>query len=142
MLERDREIQDRDIRVETLYTCSAVEVPHMAEYLSDASRPGREVRLATHLPLRMLLFDDDLAVLPSTRGQPQGRHRLHGSELVRSLHSVYDHLWRSATPFRVGADHSSEGPVLGGYDRAIIKMLADGVRTRPSPEVWASRPGP
>ncbi|MEU8837483.1 hypothetical protein, partial [Streptomyces sp900116325] len=64
MLLRDSEVMSRGIKVRTLYAQHICDVPYMGGYLEAASRLGMEVRLAADLPLRMLLFDDNLALLP------------------------------------------------------------------------------
>ncbi|MFI9628877.1 LuxR C-terminal-related transcriptional regulator [Streptomyces sp. NPDC052042] len=131
MLLRDKEMESRGIRVETLYSRRAADVPYVAAYLADSARPGREVRIAEYLPLRLLLFDDDRAVLPiDPEDSGQGALALHGRTLVRSLHALYDYCWRDATPsLPSSAACGGAGEiVLDGQEQVVVRMLADGVK--------------
>ncbi|MFI5978432.1 LuxR C-terminal-related transcriptional regulator [Streptomyces sp. NPDC051452] len=138
MLLRDKEMESRGIKVEALYPCRTAEVPYMAGYLADAVRPGREARTADYLPLQMLLFDDDVAVLPvDPEDSGQGALVVHGQALVCSLHALYDYCWHSATPAHPVPSSQAVEPVLDGPERVIVRMLADGVKD----EVIARRLG-
>ncbi|MFF1836709.1 LuxR C-terminal-related transcriptional regulator [Streptomyces sp. NPDC058231] len=138
MLLRDKEMESRGVRVEALYLRRTAEVPYMAGYLADAVRPGREARTADYLPLRMLLFDDDVAVLPvDPDDSGQGALVVHGQALVRSLHALYDYCWHSATPSHPVQASQTVDLVLDGPELVIVRMLADGVKD----EVIARRLG-
>ncbi|MEU2158874.1 LuxR C-terminal-related transcriptional regulator [Streptomyces sp. NPDC019396] len=139
MLLRDKEMESRGVRVEALYLRRTAEVPYMAGYLADAVRPGREARTADYLPLRMLLFDDDVAVLPvDPEDSGQGALVVHGQALVRSLHALYDYCWHSATPSHHPAQAAQAVDLmLDGQELVIVRMLADGVKD----EVIARRLG-
>ncbi|MFE2284657.1 helix-turn-helix domain-containing protein [Streptomyces sp. NPDC059443] len=129
MLLRDKEMEGRGISVEGLYLRRTAEIPYMSAYLVDAVRPGREARTAEYLPLRMILFDDDLAVLPiDPQDSSQGAFAIHGEALVRSLHALYDYCWHNATPVQQAQKISMAEPVLGSQDLVIVRMLADGVK--------------
>ncbi|MEU8505007.1 helix-turn-helix transcriptional regulator [Streptomyces brevispora] len=129
MLLRDKEMESRDIRVEALYSRRTAETPHMAAYLADAERPGREARTAEYLPLRMIIFDDDLAVLPiDPDDSSRGAFAIHGPALVRSLHALYDYIWHAATPSHLAPAGRTADPVLDAQDLAVVRMLADGLK--------------
>ncbi|MFF7635710.1 LuxR C-terminal-related transcriptional regulator [Kitasatospora sp. NPDC008050] len=127
MLLRDSDMHSRGISVQTLYQRRTAEVPYMASYLADAVRPGREARVAEFLPIRMLIFDDDVAVLPiHPQDSAQGAVAIRGRSLVRSLTALYDYCWLGATVVRKSAEPRE--PVLDGQELSIVRMLADGVK--------------
>ncbi|MEU1290480.1 helix-turn-helix transcriptional regulator [Kitasatospora sp. NPDC005856] len=132
MLLRDKEMEGRGIVVEGLYQRRTAAIPYMAAYLADAARPGKGVRVAEYLPLRMILFDDELAVLPiNPEDSSQGAFAIHGKELVASLHAFYDYCWHNATPVQhAPAQHASEqqAVALDGQDLVVVRLLADGVK--------------
>ncbi|WP_073920976.1 helix-turn-helix transcriptional regulator [Streptomyces sp. CB00455] len=130
MLLRDNEMESRGIKVEALYQRRAAEVPYMAAYLADAVRPGREARTADCLPLRMILFDDDLAVLPiDPRDSRRGAFAIHGKALVQSLHAFYDHCWHYAAPLqRAPERRQAVETALDSQELLVVKLLADGVK--------------
>ncbi|MCZ7456183.1 helix-turn-helix transcriptional regulator [Streptomyces sp. WMMC940] len=129
MLLRDKEMEGRGIRVDALYPRRTAEVPYMAAYLADAVRPGREARIAEYLPLRMILFDDDRAVLPvNPADSSEGAYAIHGRSLVASLHALYDYCWRNAAPSPSVLARAGEHVTLDGQDLVVVRMLADGVK--------------
>jgi DNA-binding CsgD family transcriptional regulator len=130
MLLRDHELAARGIKVDGLYQRRTAESPYMATYLADAARPGREIRTSDSLPLRMILFDDNLAVLP-TDPQDSGRGAvaIHGKTLVKSLHAVYNAFWYSSAPLGWEVERSDLGtPALDGQELLVVRMLAAGVK--------------
>ncbi|WBO65129.1 helix-turn-helix domain-containing protein [Streptomyces camelliae] len=129
MLLRDSEVMSRGIKVRTLYAQHIAEVPHMGEYLESASQLGMEVRLAAHLPLRMLLFDDSLALLPiDPQDSSQGAFAIRGTELVRSLQSLFDFCWHNATPFEPRSQKSHSEIEITAQEQLIVRMLAAGMK--------------
>ncbi|MFJ4336960.1 helix-turn-helix domain-containing protein [Streptomyces sp. NPDC088915] len=133
MLLRDKEMEGRNVEVDVLYQRRTAEVPYVAAYLRDASRPGREARTAESLPIRMILFDDDLAVLPiNPADSSEGALAVHGRTLLSSLHAFYDHYWHNATlPHQPPPRHQGDPtarPALDSQELVIVRLLADGVK--------------
>ncbi|MFJ3707140.1 MULTISPECIES: LuxR family transcriptional regulator [unclassified Streptomyces] len=134
MLLRDSEVMSRGIKVRTLYAQHIAEVPYMGEYLESASQLGMEIRLAAHLPLRMLLFDVSLALLPiDPQDSSQGAFAIRGIELVRSLQALFDFCWHNAAPLEQRSQNSrSQNPhseiEITVQEQLIIRMLAAGMK--------------
>ncbi|MBV6701294.1 LuxR C-terminal-related transcriptional regulator [Kitasatospora aureofaciens] len=129
MLLRDKEMEGRGIAVDGLYQRRTAAIPYMAAYLVDAARPGKEVRVAEYLPLRMILFDDELAVLPiNPEDSSQGAFAIHGKELVASLHALYDYCWHNATPVQQAPEQQAVALGLDSQELVVVKLLADGVK--------------
>ncbi|MCX5383351.1 helix-turn-helix transcriptional regulator [Streptomyces sp. NBC_00083] len=129
MLLRDKEMAGRNIEVEVLYQRRAAEVPYVAAYLMDAARRGREARTAEFLPIRMILFDDDLAVLPiNPADSSEGALAVHGRALMATLHAFYDHCWHNATLPRRPQEGRASRPALDSQELIVVRLLADGVK--------------
>ncbi|MFD6250776.1 hypothetical protein [Streptomyces roseolus] len=129
MLLRDKEMEDRGVEVEVLYQRRTAEVPYVAAYLRDAARPGREARTAESLPVRMILFDDNLAVLPlNPADSSEGALAVHGDALMRSLHAFYDHHWHHAALPSAARRPPESSPVLDSQELIVVRLLADGVK--------------
>ncbi|MFI8350671.1 helix-turn-helix domain-containing protein [Streptomyces sp. NPDC085596] len=129
MLLRDKEMEGRNIEVDVLYQRRTAEVPYVAAYLTDAARPGREVRTAEFLPIRMILFDDDLAVLPTNPADSsEGALAVHGRQVMNALHAFYDHCWHTATLPRQSEDGQASRPVFDEQELVVVRLLADGVK--------------
>ncbi len=130
MLLRDQEVVDRGIRLRTLYARHVAEVGYMNDYLHELAALGVEVRLAAHLPMRMLIFDDDRALLPiDPADSSQGAFAIHGLELVRSLDTFFDFCWHDAIPLdRVAAEDKAVDTPLSPQEELIVRMLAAGAK--------------
>jgi DNA-binding CsgD family transcriptional regulator len=128
MMLRDKEMEGRGIVVEGLYQRRTAVIPYMAEYLADAARPGRGIRVAEYLPLRMILFDDDLAVLPiNPQDSSEGAYAIHAKPLVACLHAFYDYCWHHATPLQHIVPEQ-QAVALDSQGLVVLRLLADGVK--------------
>ena len=136
MLLRDKAVLSAGIAMRALYLHRHAQDPFMAGYLEELAREGVQVRLATHLPFRMLLIDQDLALVPiNPADSSQGAFAIRGGELVRSLRAVYEHCWISATPFEAASGRPAQedaagqaGAALSPSEVVIVRLLADGAK--------------
>lgn len=129
ILLRDAEMISRNIKIRSLYAQHVAEVPHMMEYLVSAAKLGMEVRLAPYLPLRMLIFDESLALLPiDPQDSSQGAFVIRGTELVRSLQAFFDFCWQNAVPLQSHTAAGRPNIDLTAQEELIIRMLASGMK--------------
>ncbi|MER8187961.1 helix-turn-helix transcriptional regulator [Kitasatospora sp. NPDC094015] len=129
MLLRDQEVIGRGIEVRTLYARHVAEVPHMADYLAEITRLGMDVRISAHLPLRMLIFDEGLALLPiDPQDSSRGAFAIRGTELVRSLQTFFDFCWHDAAPLDRGRPGAAVDVPFTAQEHLIVRMLAAGVK--------------
>lgn len=136
MLLRDKAVLSAGISMRALYLRRHAQDPFMAGYLEELALAGVQVRVATHLPFRMLLIDQDLALVPiNPADSSQGAFAIRGGELVRSLRAVYEHCWISAAPFETASGRPAQDESTGQGDAAlspseevIVRLLADGAK--------------
>lgn len=129
MLLRDKEVIDRGIQVRSLYERHIAEIDYFAEYLTEVTRLGMEVRLTDHLPLRMLIFDDNCALVPvNPQDSTEGALAVHGGELVRSFQAVFDYCWHNALSWGQLTENRSQTVAFSAQERLIIRMLAAGAK--------------
>lgn len=129
MLLRDKEVMDRGIKVRSLYERHIAEIDYFAEYLTEVTRMGMEVRLTDHLPMRMLLFDEDCALVPvNPQDSAEGALTVHGAELVRSFLAMFDYCWHNALPWGQLSENLSLTVAFSTQERLIIRMLASGAK--------------
>lgn len=131
MMLRDSEVVSRGVRIRVLYTQHMAEVDYVRDYLLDAAQAGIDIRLAPSLPLRLLILDDDVAVVPlSPEDSSLGAVALFGRTLVRSYQAVFDHIWAVALPLQslTAREGRHRAMLLGPQQRAVARMLAVGMK--------------
>ncbi|TXS43809.1 winged helix-turn-helix transcriptional regulator [Streptomyces sp. OR43] len=102
----------------------------------DSLRNGVQLRVADALPMKLVLADADLGLVPlavTPAGDP-GAVLLHRSGLLDALDALFESVWRAAHPLELsglGADTEptvaigAEGPT--DLDRKILALLLAGL---------------
>jgi len=129
MLLRDLGMLGAGIEVRALVLHRHARDPLMAGYLRELSLAGAQVRVATHLPQRMLVVDRDLALVPvDPEDSARGALAVHGTELVPTLRALYEHCWTLATPFLEDEAADPGAPEASPVEDVLIRLLAEGVK--------------
>ncbi|WP_431967213.1 transcriptional regulator TrmB [Actinacidiphila sp. bgisy160] len=102
----------------------------------DALRNGVQLRVADQLPMKLVLADADLGLVPlavTPAGEP-GAVLLHRSGLLAALDALFETVWRTARPLELpatgGEAESAVGPGAEGptdLDRRILALLLAGL---------------
>ncbi|MEJ8632759.1 transcriptional regulator TrmB [Streptomyces sp. MS2.AVA.5] len=102
----------------------------------ESLRNGVQLRVADHLPMKLVLADADLGLVPlavTPAGEP-GAVLLHRSGLLDALDALFETVWRSAHPLELsGTGVGSEPAVTFGppgpseLDRRILALLLAGL---------------
>ncbi|GHA21861.1 LuxR C-terminal-related transcriptional regulator [Streptomyces purpurascens] len=129
-LERDRIVLGRGVRMRTIHLSSAATAPHMTAYLRRLNGAGAHVRTAHTLPLRLIVVDHSLAIVPASQTSDGeiAAVVLRGETLVGVFRGIFEHCWASATVLTESATDSPEGdwhPT--GRHRELVRMLAGGL---------------
>ena len=118
----------------------------------DSLRSGLELRVVDELPLKLVLADADLALVPAGRpttdGEP-GAVLLQRSGLLAALDALFEAIWQRAYPLELSSfeddavpddgDGTSGCPCWTGRSSACCWPAS---ATRRSPPSWTSRCGP
>jgi DNA-binding PadR family transcriptional regulator len=100
---------DRGIRYRALYERSALDDVELRGWMDELSAKGQQIRVVEHLPTKMQVFDDEIAVL-SMRDPVGGppsftalaiRHR----GAVALLNLAFERLWDQGLPYPFSKDH-------------------------------------
>jgi sugar-specific transcriptional regulator TrmB len=101
---------------------------------------GEEIRIAHHVPMKLMVIDRQLAILPiaedpttdergesSGAGDPEtvGALLIHRGSLLDGLLALFDAYWREATPLVTGDGRSSSE--LEPLDAQILSLLLAGL---------------
>ena len=126
---------DRGVRIRALLEQAVLAEPSATDEVVDSLQRGLELRVVERLPLKLVLADADLALVPlevAPTGEP-GAVLLQRSGLVAALDALFENLWRQAYPLELA---TLEGgiEVEGGdvevptsLDRQILSLLLAGL---------------
>lgn len=102
----------------------------------DSMRNGVQLRVADQLPMKLVLADADLGLVPlavTPAGEP-GAVLLHRSGLLDALDALFETVWRTAHPLELSGTGGESGPAveLGAegptdLDRKILALLLAGL---------------
>ncbi|MEU9210003.1 LuxR C-terminal-related transcriptional regulator [Streptomyces sp. NPDC048415] len=132
--ERDRLALGRGVGIRTIHLGSAAAVPHMAAYLRRLGGAGAQVRTAHTLPLRLIVVDRSLAIVPAP--QPADGEIaavvLRSETLVDVFRELFEHCWAGASVLTDTGSGVEPGDGDGdwrptGRHRELVRMLAGGL---------------
>lgn len=126
-LSRDRLLLARGIDIRSVHLTSATSTAYLHGYLSELAGSGARIRTAPTLPMRLILVDGSLAVLPAPSVQGElAALVVHGEQLVTVFRQLFDHCWSLAAEFTpVSAD--GQHAELTNRHQEILRMLASGL---------------
>lgn len=121
----DRALLDRGVTVRSIGLDSVRSDRRFMAHLAWFRESGAQIRTTPTLPLRLLIFDDDVALLAQDPADPSvGAVVLHGKGLIAAVSALFDLHWeRGVDPFGEAAARPSP---LTPSERGLIKMLAQG----------------
>ena len=131
MIMRDIEVISRGVQIKALYPRHIASIGYVRDYLAEAVHQGADVRLASYLPIRMILLDENLAVLPiDPEDTSKGAFAIRSAEVVRSLEAIFDFHWHGASMAGQVLDETARAGLLSltAQELAIVRMLAMGAK--------------
>jgi DNA-binding CsgD family transcriptional regulator/sugar-specific transcriptional regulator TrmB len=126
---------DRGVVVRVVLDRAALAVPGVLDETVVSLRHGAQVRVAKQLPMKLILADADVALVPlaaAADGEP-GAVLLHRSGLLAALDALFETVWRRAYPLElstVGDDRGvteREPDGLTALDRKMLALLLAGL---------------
>ncbi len=95
----------RGVRIRAVLERAVLDEPGAVAEVVDSLRNGLELRVAEELPIKLVLADADLALVPLTlapSGEP-GAVLLQRSGLVAALESLFEAVWQRAYPLELSS---------------------------------------
>ena len=123
----DAGILARGVRIRVLYQDSVRNDPATHAYAGWLTDLGGQVRTAPLLPPRLLVYDQETALVPIDPGD-NAAGALCTSEpgILASLVALFEQAWDAAVP--LGADRTRDaGEGLSPGERELLKLLAGGI---------------
>lgn len=123
----DLMLLERSVRVRSVYQDSIRNDRPTSEYAQWLGEQGGQVRTVAHLPLRMIIWDRRVALVPVDPNDPdRGAFLLSGSGPVAALQALFEHVWRLATRFGEDRCRNTDG-ALADQESAVLGLLASGL---------------
>lgn len=119
-------LRDRVAGYRVLYDRSGLELPGKYQSIERMHQLGEQARLADALPLKMVMGDRRVALVP-LRTRPsvvEVAVVIHQSALLEALHALFENLWQQAAPLGSGA--APERSQLDPVNRRIVRLLVNG----------------
>jgi DNA-binding CsgD family transcriptional regulator len=117
------------VRYRTVFDRSVLDDPAIVERIRRDTAAGEEGRVLAALPLKLLVVDRSLALLPLLSGideDPPAALLIRPSVLVDSLVALFEALWRAAAPLRLEAA-ADDVDVEEREARTVVGLLAAGL---------------
>ena len=122
----DEHMLQRGIDVLTVYRTSMRNHPATLKYAQWLAELGGKVRTVPTLPLRMVLFDRELALVPvDLDNTHRGAVQVTTPGVIAALVSLFEQVWQSAVPLGHEPEHA-EGD-LTAQERELLRLLSQGL---------------
>jgi DNA-binding CsgD family transcriptional regulator len=130
----------RGVRCRGIYESSLLEVPGRLRYLRRLASLGEQARVSPRLPMRMVICDRRLAMLPLAATAPAGESvaLVKPSGLLDALIEMFEDYWQRSHPMWSRRGHEGISPAehetlqllgTGLKDEAIARQLGVSMRT-------------
>ncbi|WP_158711065.1 LuxR C-terminal-related transcriptional regulator [Streptomyces albus] len=128
----DLEVLARGAACRLLVSASALRKPGAARYVESVAEAGAEVRVATSVPLYLLIVDRELTVMWAGLGSDRDRGdvALHGPLIASCFVQVFEHSWAAASPHASGAPgaRAQSAQDYTPREREVLALLATGAK--------------
>lgn len=124
---QDAQLLERGVRMRTLYLDSLRNNPPTVAYASWLAELGGEVRTAATLPVRMLIVDRKVAVIPADHGDSSaGAMVVRSTGILAALCQLFDSVWSRAAPLLDDGPKKSDSRGLTSSESEVLRMLTQG----------------
>lgn len=124
----DRKLLERGIKAKFTYLESMVSSRAGLEYCEWVHKMGGEVRSTPTLPMRLVIIDDEMVIMPLDPTEHDAGAVIHRSAPVLALaSSLFDAYWSRATNIFEAEDLASDNQ-LSSQETEILRLLAGGAK--------------
>ncbi|MFD8791060.1 helix-turn-helix transcriptional regulator [Streptomyces vinaceus] len=121
--ELDRDLLARGVRYRTVLPHTARRQREALHHMTLLGGLGAQVRTAAVVPGRLVLLDEETAVVPAGAG---GAAVLRDPTVVSFLTVIFDHIWEHAEPVGAGGPRGEGHHVFEDVEAAVLRHLAHG----------------
>lgn len=130
------ELLAKGIRYRVIYDRLALDYEGQLQFLEQLMEAGEEARVIPALPMKLIIADQRVAMVPLYVDDPESRELrieeallVHPGALLNNLVENFEILWERAVPLRGTSD--AEGTAqepLSEQDRRILRLMAAGMK--------------
>jgi len=125
-LRNDELTTSRGVTIRTVFSEALTRERITRQYMQALDDLGGQIRLVPSLPTRMLVYDNEVALVPLDPADSRlGAVELRGPGVVVALQALFELTWASATPFGAGRPRDEAG--LSARERELLGLLAKGL---------------
>ncbi|WP_329005240.1 LuxR C-terminal-related transcriptional regulator [Kribbella sp. NBC_00709] len=124
----DFDMLERGIKIKTVYLQSMAASKQAIEYASKMHRLGCEIRATPTLPMRLLIVDQEIAIMPMDPDSPTAGAVIHRTPAVVSVAiALFDAYWSRGTEMFDPDDRDDDAP-LTPHEAEVLRLLAGGAK--------------
>jgi DNA-binding CsgD family transcriptional regulator/sugar-specific transcriptional regulator TrmB len=124
----DLPLLERGIKMRTVYLQSMTVSKQGLEFAAFMHKHGNEVRATPTLPMRLLLIDHEIAIMPLDPAVESAGAVIHRSPAVVALAlALFDAYWSRATELFAPEDRDNDSP-LTPHEAEVLRLLAGGAK--------------
>ena len=121
----DTLLLERGVDIRSLYLDSVRNDPPTAAYAHWMHERGGQVRTAMVLPVRMILVDREIAVVPLDPARTSlGIAVIRSAGALSVMYTLWDQIWDSAAP--LGDRRATDDLGLTDAERELLRLLSQG----------------
>lgn len=120
----NQETLARGVRMRAVYLDSVLNDEATVEHINWLSDLGAEVRVTPTLPLRMIVVDSEVVMVPLDDDSAQGAMVVTGRGMVTALSALFTSTWRTSKPF--GPRRHRERGQLNEQEMQALRLWAQG----------------
>jgi DNA-binding CsgD family transcriptional regulator len=115
----------RGVQFRNVYAKAVLDLPGAGQMLRAAVENGWQCRVYPRLPMKMVLVDEQAALLPLGPTGMEGALLLRTPIVVAALREFFELLWRAATP--IDGAGSSLPTELSTEARGVLRLVLSGM---------------
>jgi DNA-binding Lrp family transcriptional regulator len=126
-------VLSRGVTWKAVYAPEALEIPERMAQLRVWQEAGEQARVCGHVPLKLVMVDRALALLPLTADSQAETEEhtailVHPCSLLTTLGMLFDMLWQQSLPLRWTGPLTSSDTGLDDIDRTVLQLLTAGFK--------------
>lgn len=122
------EVVERGVRFRNIYARAALEVPGAAEMLRTSLESGWQCRVCPQLPMRLVLVDECVALLPLGPTALSGAVLIRAPVIIAALRMYFELLWSRSVS--VEGNLAKVNPEQDQVLRLVLTGMTDGAIAR------------
>ena len=129
-----QKVVPKHLRIRSISDATYISLPGRLELLRRLVELGEEARYAHNLPMKMIVWDRRIALVPLSIENQEGPALLvRGSSLLDALCALFDIMWERSMPVAFAADQPAEVKSelrLSKAAQSLIPLLAAGLNDK------------